>query len=340
MTAEENRQWVPELSEADAFSRLDETEDANNNEDDLHRVDARAKRTVSRIIGALCVESEPSILDLAADEESHLPDRLSPSQVVGIGMKQEDLGKNRRLDRYLVQDLNTDPHLPFDDSSFDVVLNTFSIDLLTRPFEVFAEVSRILKPGGLFLVVFSNRIVPEKSVKIWRESDEVTRLLLIEDFFHSLPNFGKTKEFSSRGKPRSQDDELAECGIPSAPIWAVYAEKEGAPVGRMPRPDVPPEPIEGPSLETVEERKKQVRETMRCPYCEERLGRFDVPQSPFSDFTSEQVYICFNDRCPYLITGWDIMAEQGLRDVSFRLMYDPDLNQWRPAPAPVHLRSA
>ena len=62
-----------------------------------------------------------------------------------------------------MHDLNRTPTLPFEDESFDVVLNTVSVDYLTRPFEVFAEVGGVLRPGGLFLVTFSNRAFPQKA---------------------------------------------------------------------------------------------------------------------------------------------------------------------------------
>jgi len=76
----------------------------------------------------------------------------------------------------VLHDLNADPRLPFPDNSFDTVLNTVSVDYMTHPIRVFEEVGRILKPGGLFLVIFSNRMFPPKAVKVWRESNEEERL--------------------------------------------------------------------------------------------------------------------------------------------------------------------
>ena len=39
---------------------------------------------------------------------------------------------------------------------------TVSIQYLTKPIEIFRDVNRILKPGGLFAVIFSNRMFPPK----------------------------------------------------------------------------------------------------------------------------------------------------------------------------------
>jgi SAM-dependent methyltransferase len=321
---------------ADALSREDETDDAvfYAGERLVYHIDERANQTVRRIIGTLCIESAPTILDLMASWDSHLPEKVVPAHMVGLGMNEEELRRNDRLDRYVLHDLNKNPKLPFDDESFDVVLNIVAVDYLVKPFQVFAEVARVLKPGGLFLVTFSNRLFQPKAVRIWCEADEIMRLMIVDDYFRSVPEFGRTQQFSSRGKPRPKDDKYAGLGIPSDPIWAVYAEKQGAPADRLPRPEIPPEPDPCPPLGVVNERKKNVRETLRCPYCEELLVKFEVPLSPFCEWASEYMYICFNNDCPYLIRGWDVMAEQGNPGFSYRLMYNPDLNRCMPVPLP------
>ncbi len=42
------------------------------------------------------------------------------------------------------------------------------VQYLQRPFAVFAEVRRVLKPGAPFIVSYSNRCFPTKAVAIWR----------------------------------------------------------------------------------------------------------------------------------------------------------------------------
>lgn len=325
-----------EFEAADAFSRSDEADDSvfYARERCVYHMDARARQTVQRVIGTLCVEAEPVILDLMAGWDSHIPDAVQPAEVVGLGLGERELEQNERLDRYLLHDLNKQPGLPFGDASFDVVLNTASVDYLIRPFEVFAEVARVLKPGGLFLVIFTNRLFPQKAVKIWREADETTRQLIVHEYFQSVPDFGPMKLFCSRGKPRPKDDKYAGLGIPSDPVWAIYAEKKGASPDRASRPEIPPEPDAGPPPEVVRERKARVRETLCCPYCEERLGKLELPASPFCEWPNEYMYVCFNNDCPYLISGWDIMATQGNPGFSYRLMYNPDLDRCMPTPLP------
>jgi hypothetical protein len=78
-------------------------------------------------------------------------------------------------------------------------------------------------------------------------------------------------------------------------------------------------------------RKQQVRETLSCPYCEEKLAKWRVPESPFNEWPSEFQYICFNDRCDYFVKGWFTMAAQGSFG-SYRFMYDPSTNGCHPLP--------
>jgi len=325
-----------EFEAADAFSRLDESDDAlfYARERLVYHMDARARQTVQRVIGALCVESTPVILDLMAGWHSHIPDAVHPERVVGLGLDEKALQQNERLDRYVLHDLNERPALPFDDATFDVVLNTASVDYLTRPFEVFADVARVLRPGGLFLVIFSNRLFPRKAVRIWREADETTRQLIVHEYFRSVADFGPMKLFCSMGKPRPKDDRYAGLGIPSDPIWAIYAEKQGERGDRPPRPEIPPEPDPGPPPEVVAERKAHVRETLRCPYCEGPLTKFEIEVSPFCEWPNEYMYVCYDNDCPYLISGWDVMAAQGNPGFSYRLMYDPTRDRCMPTPIP------
>jgi SAM-dependent methyltransferase len=320
----------------DAFSRLDEGDDARFYAQArlVSHLDARALATVERIIGTLCIEPSPCILDLMASWDSHLPPGVKPARLVGLGLNERELSLNRRLTERVVHDLNRDPRLPFPDETFDVVLNTVSVDYLTRPFEVFAEVGRILRPGGLFLVIFSNRMFQAKAVKIWREASEPERLMLVEDFFGGVPAFDKSESFVSQGHPRPRDDRYAGLGIPSDPIWAVYAEKRGGDPGRAPRPRIPEEPVAAPDPEELRRREAEVKHTLRCPYCDEPLQRWEVPQSPFTEWPNEFVYVCFNNDCPYFVGGWSVMNAQGNPGFSYRLMYDPDRNLCLPVPVP------
>ena len=109
------------------------------------------------------------VLDLCSSWISHLPDGddVKYGRVVGVGMNEQELAANQALTSYVVQDLNENPSLQFEDDSFDVVCNVVSVDYLTQPLEIFREVHRILRPGGISLMSFSNRCFPTKAVAMW-----------------------------------------------------------------------------------------------------------------------------------------------------------------------------
>ncbi len=89
-----------------------------------------------------------AILDLMSSWVSHLPPEVEYGRVVGLGMNEEELRRNPRLDAHVVQNLNRDPRLPFGDGGFDGVGICVSIDYLTDPISVLREVGRVLKVGA------------------------------------------------------------------------------------------------------------------------------------------------------------------------------------------------
>ena len=111
------------------------------------------------------------VLDLMSSWVSHLPDDRRYTEVAGYGMNAEELAANPRLDRWFVRDLNADPRLPLDDAGLEAALCCVGVQYLQRPFEVFAEVRRVLAPGSPFVVSSSNRCFPTKAVAVWRALD-------------------------------------------------------------------------------------------------------------------------------------------------------------------------
>jgi hypothetical protein len=121
------------------------------------------------------------ILDLMSSWVSHLPD-VDYAEVIGHGMNAEELAANPRLDRWFLADLNREPVLPLETASCDAALCCVGAQYLQRPVEVFAEVARILRPDGPFVVTFSNRCFPTKAVAIWRALDARGQARLIAQY--------------------------------------------------------------------------------------------------------------------------------------------------------------
>jgi SAM-dependent methyltransferase len=312
----------------DAFSRDDDSDDRLFYARDrfVSHLDSLALSTIERIIGALVTEKRPIILDLMASWDSHLPESLDAAKVVGLGLNQNELAANSRLSEVLLHDLSSAPELPFPDNCFDAVINTVSVDYLTRPFEVFAEVGRILKPGGLFLVIFSNRMFPKKAVKIWREATDLERVDLVRSFFESSGRFEGIKVFSAVGRPRPESDKYAHLGLPSDPVYSVYAEKSGGDPRRNPRPELSGALLESQADHLKAQDENAVCDPAFCPHCGHKLKKWAVPDNPLVDsaWSTEWMFICFNDWCPYLRNGWEVMMKQGRPGMSYRYMYDPE----------------
>lgn len=112
------------------------------------------------------------VLDLMSSWVSHLPADVAYAEVVGLGMNEQELAKNARLDRHVVQDLNADARLPFDDAHFDAATICVSIDYLTRPTDVLCEIARVVRAGGVLVITFSNRCFPTKAVRPWLVLDD------------------------------------------------------------------------------------------------------------------------------------------------------------------------
>jgi SAM-dependent methyltransferase len=133
------------------------------------------------------------ICDMMSSWVSHLPDEMEFAHVEGHGLNGEELARNPRLDHYFVQDLNENPKLPLPDQDFDAVLNTVSVQYLQYPEAIFAEIYRILKPGGVAIVSFSNRMFYQKAIEAWRDSSEASRVELVKSYFESVPGFSSSE---------------------------------------------------------------------------------------------------------------------------------------------------
>ncbi|KAJ9152820.1 hypothetical protein P3X46_026339 [Hevea brasiliensis] len=129
------------------------------------------------------------ILDLMSSWVSHLPKEVAYKRVVGHGLNAQELAKNPRLDYFIVKDLNRDQKLEFASTSFDAVICTVSVQYLQQPEKVFAEVFRVLRPGGVFIVSFSNRMFYEKAIGAWREGTGYSRVQLVVQYFQSVEGF-------------------------------------------------------------------------------------------------------------------------------------------------------
>ena len=138
------------------------------------------------------------VLDLMSSWISHF--REAPSDLVVLGMNRAELDANPQAAERVVQDLNRDPDLPFEDASFDGVVCCVSVDYLVRPVDVLAEAARVLRPGAPVVLTFSNRLFPTKAVRGWLAADEDGRCAIAAEYLRLAQGFGEP-EVSLRTPP-------------------------------------------------------------------------------------------------------------------------------------------
>jgi SAM-dependent methyltransferase len=129
------------------------------------------------------------VLDLMSSWVSHLPEDVAYARVVGLGLNEEELAANPRLEAHVVQDLNTDSHLPFEDNEFDAAAICVSIQYLVQPVAVLREVGRVLVPGAPLVVTFSNRCFPTKAVAIWQALADAGHAELVSRYLQAAGNW-------------------------------------------------------------------------------------------------------------------------------------------------------
>ena len=205
----------------ESFQREDDSDDRlfYSNPRLVVHIDDQAISTVSRIFQSF-IPAGSTVLDLMSSWRSHWPKGHPKERLVGLGLNAQEMGDNPDLDEYVVHNVNLEPTLPFDDESFDGVVITVSAQYLTSPVEIFQEVGRILRPGGVFIVAFSNRMFPTKAVRIWRMSSDEGRMDIVSSYMESAGNLENIRG----GLANSEESP------PADPLFAVVSNKTGGTV--------------------------------------------------------------------------------------------------------------
>ena len=206
------------------FRRIDETSDGDFYAEPrmVHHIDEHAIATLKRLYGKMLPQGGV-VVDLMSSWTSHLSDGKGANKadghfakLIAIGMNELELQANPAAHEYHVADLNVDPSLAMlKDSSVDAVFCSVSVDYLTQPLEVFAEIKRVLKPGGLAVFTWSNRMFPQKAIHAWRAASEPERLWICGSYFHYTGGFSP---------PTGQD--VSPYPGRSDPVYFVHARKE------------------------------------------------------------------------------------------------------------------
>jgi SAM-dependent methyltransferase len=207
---------MAEVPKPDFFRRIDESEDElfYRSPRFVVHIDDGAIAKVGEIYARILPEGG-TILDLMSSWRSHLPESMHTAKVVGVGLNRAEMEDNPALDEIVVHNVNVNPRLPFDEGSFDGAVMTVSVQYVTRPAELFADVGRALKPHAPFVVTFSNRMFPTKAVALWHGANQHQRVAVVREYFAGSAAFEKIETI----------DRSAPTDPPSDPIWAVAGYK-------------------------------------------------------------------------------------------------------------------
>ena len=197
------------------FDRADESADARFYEQPrlLTHIDDGAIAAVGSLYEQLGLGGT-NVVDLMSSWVSHFRPGAEPAELTVLGMNAEELNANPIATTRVIHDLNTDPSLPFDDESFDHATCCVSVDYLVRPVEVFREVARALRPGGYFVVTFSNRLFPTKAIRGWLSTDSVGHCRIVASYFANAGGFDEPT--SQLRTPVTQAGD---------PLFAVFARR-------------------------------------------------------------------------------------------------------------------
>ena len=175
-------------------------------------IDDEAIRLVGELYSELGITGD--VLDLMSSWISHFS--TPPRSLTVLGMNAEELEANTAADARVVHDLNASPTLPFATASFDAAVCCVSVDYLVHPIEVFAEVRRVVRPGGLFVCTFSNRLFPTKAIRGWLYATDDQRCDIVTEYFRASGGWGDVT-VSRRTPPLHVGD----------PLYAVWAHASG-----------------------------------------------------------------------------------------------------------------
>ena len=178
---------TPFLVAADAAAD-DATDAASSHDPDYARIDGATIAAVTNLYREI-LPPGGAILDVMSGWVPHLPPEAPYRRVVGIGIDRRGLMENPFLDEWRMQDLNSNPVLPFATGEFDGATMCAAIQHLARPGEVIRELARVLRPGAPLVITFSNRCVATKPIACWCLLDESGHLCLIAQHFAGAGNW-------------------------------------------------------------------------------------------------------------------------------------------------------
>ena len=160
--------------------KLDETDDAIFYSEPrfVYHLDSNFRKCLKNVYKKEILK-DSVVLDLMSSWDSYLPIKNEYKKIIGHGLNNQELTRNKALEEYWVQNFNLDQKIPLEDQSIDACLMVAAWQYLQYPELLVREISRILSSKGKFLISFSNRAFWHKSPNIWVNSNEEERIIYV-----------------------------------------------------------------------------------------------------------------------------------------------------------------
>jgi len=157
--------------------KLDESNDAEFYSDPkfVYHLDANFRKYLSDLYKNEITDNS-TVLDLMSSWDSYLPEGRKYKNVIGHGLNEQELEKNKIFNTYWIQNFNLNQEIPLDSETVDYCLMVAAWQYLQYPENLTKEIARILSDQGKFIISFSNRAFWHKSPNIWTKSTEEERV--------------------------------------------------------------------------------------------------------------------------------------------------------------------
>ena len=122
------------------------------------------------------IDNNATVLDLMSSWDSYLPRSKKYKKVIGHGLNEQELEKNKIFDSFCIQNFNLSQQIPLDKESVNYCLMVAAWQYLQYPENLTKEIARILSREGKIIIAFSNRAFWHKAPNIWTSSTEEERV--------------------------------------------------------------------------------------------------------------------------------------------------------------------
>ena len=141
----------------------------------VYHLDSNFRKNLSEVYKDE-IENNSIVLDLMSSWDSYLPKNIKYKKVIGHGLNNEELQRNKAFDNYWIQNFNIDQKVPLENATIDYCLMVAAWQYLQYPERIAKEIARVLTQKGKLIIAFSNRAFWHKAPNIWTYSNEEERI--------------------------------------------------------------------------------------------------------------------------------------------------------------------